>query len=110
MARSLPATIESVLGQDYPRIEFIIIDGASTDGTVALLERYKYDLRYVSEPDKGPADALHKGLSQARGEILAWLNADDTYEPGSVRRAVEFLSTRPDIDVVYGDGWWITEE
>ena len=110
MARSLPATIESILSQDYPQIEYIVIDGASSDGTRALLEQYKGCLRCLSEPDEGPSDAIHKGLSQAQGEILAWLNADDTYEPGAVRRAVEYLSSHPGVDVVYGDGWWITEE
>jgi glycosyltransferase involved in cell wall biosynthesis len=110
MGRSLPATIESVLHQDYPRIEYIVIDGGSTDGTIDILERYRGRLQYSSGPDNGPPDAIHKGLARATGEILAWLNADDTYEPGAVRRALEYLSTHPDIGVVYGDGWWITEE
>jgi glycosyltransferase involved in cell wall biosynthesis len=110
MGRSLPATIESVLHQDYPRIEYIVVDGGSSDETIEILERYRSRLRYSSGPDDGPSDAIHKGLAQASGEILAWLNADDTYEPGAVRRAVEYLSTHPDVDVVYGDGWWITEE
>ena len=110
MGRSLKATIESVLHQDYPRIEYIVIDGGSSDGTLEILEGYRGRLRYSSGPDHGPPDAIHKGLAQASGEILAWLNADDTYEPGAVRRAVEYLSSHQDVDVVYGDGWWITEE
>lgn len=109
MARSLPATIESVLGQGYPRIEYLVMDGASTDGTVEVLERYRGRLTYISAPDDGPSDAIHKGFARARGEILAWLNADDTYEPGAVRRAVDYLTSHPDVDIVYGDGWWITE-
>jgi glycosyltransferase involved in cell wall biosynthesis len=56
-----------------------------------------------------PADALRRGFSEARGEILAWLNADDTYEPQAVRRGVEYLTAHPDVDVVYGDGWWTDE-
>src|SRR5579871_5968816 len=109
MAASLSATIESVLTQDYPHIEYIVVDGASTDSTLELLPRYAGRLRYTSEPDNCPADAVHKGLAQARGEIVAWLNADDTYEPGAVRRAVDYLTNHPEIDIVYGDGWWIDE-
>ena len=109
MAASIAATLESVLRQDYPKIEYIVIDGASTDGTIELLEQYRSRLRYSSGPDNCPADAVHKGLSQANGEILAWLNADDTYEPGAVRRAVEYFAEHPEMDIVYGDGWWIDE-
>jgi glycosyltransferase involved in cell wall biosynthesis len=110
MAGSLPATIESVLSQKYPQIEFLVVDGASRDGTLALLESYKGRLCYSSEPDNCPADAVHKGLAQARGEILAWLNADDTYEPRAILRAAEYLLDHPEVDVVYGDGWWIDEK
>lgn len=105
----LPAAIESVLSQDYPAIEHIVVDGGSTDNTLAVLEQYKDRLRYTSERDQGPSDAIHKGLSAARGEILGWLNSDDTFEPGAVRRAVEYLTAHPEVDVVYGDGWWIDE-
>lgn len=110
MGRSLPATIESVLHQDYPHIEYIVVDAGSSDDTIEILKGYRDRLRYSSGLDDGPTDAIHKGLAQARGEILAWLNADDTYEAGAVRRAVEYLSTHSDVDVVYGDGWWITED
>jgi glycosyltransferase involved in cell wall biosynthesis len=110
MARFLPATIESVLSQDYPSIEYIVVDGGSEDDSLDILERYKGRLRYTSEPDNCPADAIAKGLAQAQGEILAWLNADDTYEPGAIRRAVDYLAAHPEIDVVYGDGWWIDED
>lgn len=110
MAALLPATLESVLGQDYPRIEYIIADGGSTDGTLEILKRYRGRLQYTSAPDDGPADAIHKGFSQARGDLFAWLSADDTYEPGAIRRAVEHLARNPEVDVVYGDGWWINED
>jgi glycosyltransferase involved in cell wall biosynthesis len=110
MARFLPATVGSVLGQDYPAIEYIVMDGGSTDGTLEVLEHYRDRLRYASAPDEGPADAIVKGLAQARGEIVAWLNADDTYSPGAVRAAVEYLVVHPDVDVVYGDGWWMDED
>jgi len=110
MQQFLPAAIESVLSQDHPAIEFIVIDGGSTDGTLDVLERYRDRLRYSSGRDNGPCDAIHKGLAAARGEILVWLNADDTFQPGAIRCAVEFLSAHPEVDVVYGDGWWIDED
>ena len=109
MARYLPETIDSVLSQDYPRIEYIVMDGGSTDGTLEILRSHGTRLRYFSRKDKGPADAIHQGFGEGRGEILAWLNADDTYFPGAVRKAVEFLQAHPDIDVVYGEGYWIDE-
>jgi glycosyltransferase involved in cell wall biosynthesis len=109
MAQYLGETIESVLTQDYPKIEYIVVDAGSTDGSLEILERYKDRLRYVSEPDRGPCDGAYKGLRQARGEVLAWLNADDSYLPGAVRTAVEYLQANPETDVVYGEGWWIDE-
>ena len=108
-ARFLPDAIESVLSQDYPSIEYIVADGGSTDGTLAILERYRGRLRYFSGRDTGPPDALHRGFLQARGPIFAWLNADDVYLPGAVRTAVEFLAAHPEIDVTYGEGYWIDE-
>jgi glycosyltransferase involved in cell wall biosynthesis len=110
MARFLPATVENVLAQDYLPLEYIVIDGASTDETVPILQQYRGRLQFFSEKDRGPADAIHKGFRKAQGEILAWLNADDLYEPGAIRFAAEYLATHPEIDVVYGDGWWITED
>jgi glycosyltransferase involved in cell wall biosynthesis len=109
MAKYLAETIESVLAQDYPNIEYIVIDGGSTDGSLEILERYRDRLRYVSEPDHGPSDAAAKGLGQARGEIVTWLNADDTLLAGAVRIAAAYLQEHPETDVVYGEGWWIDE-
>jgi len=106
MAEYLPETIESVFSQDYPRIEYLVIDGGSTDGTLPILDRYATRLAYSSEPDRGPSDAAHKGFRQAHGEIFAWICADDAYLPGAVRTAVEYLVAHPDVDVVYGEGWW----
>jgi glycosyltransferase involved in cell wall biosynthesis len=106
MARYLPETIESVLSQDYPHIEYLVIDGGSTDGTLQILDRYASRLTYASEPDRGPSDAAHKGFRQARGEIFAWICADDAYLPGAVGAGVEYLLAHPDVDVVYGEGWW----
>ena len=109
MAKYLTETIESVLSQDYPNIEYIVVDGASTDGSLDILERYQGRFRYFSEPDRGPSDAAWKGFRQARGEIFAWLNADDTFLPGAVRKGVEYFQAHPETDVVYGEGWWIDE-
>ena len=107
-ARFLESTIQSVLGQDYPNLEYLIADGGSTDGSADLIRRYAGRLAWwVSEKDKGQTDAINKGFAHARGEILAWLNSDDTYEPGAVRQAVEFLQAHPEVGMVYGDANFI---
>jgi glycosyltransferase involved in cell wall biosynthesis len=110
MARYLPATIESVLSQDYPRIEHIVVDGGSTDESLEILERYQDRIRLLTGKDKGPSDAAHRGFLEAQGEVFAWLNADDAYLPGAVRTGAEYLIAHPDIDVVYGEGYWIDED
>lgn len=112
MARFLPQTIESVLSQDYPSIEYLVVDGGSTDGSLGILERYQREgrLRYVVGKDKGPSDATARGFRETGGDILAWLNADDTFLPGAVGAAVDYLLAHPEIDVVYGEGYWIDEE
>lgn len=103
-ARYLEETIQSVLGQNYPRIEYIIIDGGSTDGSVEIIKKYEEKLAYwVSERDKGQTDAINKGFNRAKGEILAWLNSDDTYNPGAVDAAVHFLMQNPEYALVYSD-------
>lgn len=107
MREFLEYTIESVLSQDYPRIDYIVMDGGSQDGTVELLEKFKGRLRYWSAPDDGPAAAINEGLKRSRGEICAWLSADDTYLPGAVSTAAGRLVACKDIDVVYGDGIWV---
>jgi glycosyltransferase involved in cell wall biosynthesis len=112
MARFVSQTIESVLSQGYPRIEHVVLDAGSSDGTLEILDRYQRQgcLRYVVGKDKGPSDAVHRGFREARGEILAWLSADDTYLPDAVHTGVEYLLAHPDVDVAYGEGYWIDEE
>ena len=110
MARFLPETIESVLSQDYPRIQYIVMDAGSRDGTVEILQSYGSRLEWVSERDQGQSDAVNKGFQRARGEIFTFLNADDTYYPGAVRAAVDALAQRPDAGVVYGNAWYTRED
>lgn len=99
-------TIESVLSQDYPNIEYIVMDGGSTDETVEILKEYGDRIIWKSEKDKGQADAVNKGIELAKGQIIGWLNSDDTYLEGAVGKAVSYLITHPDTDMVYGEGYY----
>ena len=104
----LEMTIRSVLEQDYPNIEYIIMDGGSTDGSVEIIQRYADRLAYwESAKDKGQTDAINKGFSHAHGEILAWLNSDDVLYPHAVREAVTYLTEHPECGLVYGDSDFI---
>lgn len=110
-AQFLAATIESVLEQDYPNLEYLVIDGGSTDGSPEIIQRYADRLAFwCSEPDAGQTDALNKGFDRARGKILAYLNADDVYYPGAIAEAVAFLQTHPELGMVYGDADYIDED
>lgn len=105
-AATLERTIQSVLAQDYPSIEYIIVDGGSTDGTLDLVKRYDERLAYwVSERDKGIYDAMNKGVALCTGEWVALINADDWYEPDAVRRVMEAVNDRPAVNIVHGDIW-----
>jgi glycosyltransferase involved in cell wall biosynthesis len=103
-ARFLERTLRSVREQEYPAIEHIVVDGCSTDETVTLLERHP-GLRWLSEPDSGQAEAVNKGISLARGEIVGWLNADDFYLSGAVAKAVAVLKGNPECGFVYSN--WV---
>src|SRR4030042_1239734 len=100
--RFIEETILSIKNQTYPRIEHIVIDGGSTDETLDILRKYGDSLVWISEPDKGMYDASNKGITMAKGEILGWLMADDTYMPWAVETAVRFLVENPDVVMVYG--------
>jgi glycosyltransferase involved in cell wall biosynthesis len=103
----IESTINSVKMQAYPSIEHLVIDAGSTDETVSILERHQgsYNLRWISEPDGGQADAIRKGFAMAGGSILCWLNSDDTYlTPNVIDRVVEYFSAYPDADVLCGSG------
>lgn len=109
-AKYIEATMQSVFLQDYPHIEYIVIDGGSSDGTVDVIKKHEKQLAWwVSEKDKGQTDAINKGFARATGSILAWLNSDDTYEPGAVSAAVKYLQERPEVGMVYGDCNFINE-
>ena len=106
----LEQTIDSVLSQDYPKIEYMIVDGGSTDETVHMIRKHEDKLAWwVSEKDRGQTDAINKGFARAKGDILAWINSDDTYEPGAVTAAVNYLQEHPDVGMVYGDCNYIDE-
>lgn len=106
-AKFLRETIESVLTQDYPRVEYIVMDGGSSDGTLAILREYEGRLAYVSERDAGAADAINKGFRRSSGSIFTYLNADDTFLPGAISAGVAALAENPGAAVVYGDGFWV---
>jgi len=96
-------TILSVFNQDYPIIEYIVMDGGSDDGTLNILKKYEDRLIWESKPDKGQADGINRGIKMSTGDIIAYLNSDDTYKMGAVSKVVETFLQHPGIGLVYGD-------
>jgi glycosyltransferase involved in cell wall biosynthesis len=97
--------IQSVLAQNYPAIEHIVVDGGSKDSTLSIIEKYNDKLRWISEPDRGQSNAMNKGIRMAKGEIIGWINADDYYLPGAVQAVVGEFVACSDVSMVHGDAW-----
>jgi glycosyltransferase involved in cell wall biosynthesis len=100
--RFIERTIRSVLAQGYPALEYWVFDGGSTDETVAILQRYTNELRWISEKDRGQADAANKGFRASSGEIIGWLNSDDVYYPETLAAIAARFRANPEVDLVYG--------
>ena len=110
-AQFLESTILSVLNQNYPNLEYIIVDAGSTDGSVEIIKKYQRYLTYwISEKDEGMYDAINKGLKIASGDFLAYLNSDDLYLPNTVQTVVEYFHSHPDTSLIYGDCNFIDSE
>ncbi len=106
--RYLERTLRSVLDQGYPRLEYIVIDGGSTDGSVEIIRRHEPALaHWVSEPDRGQTDALLKGFARAGGEIHGWLCSDDLLLPGALDTVAGYFQEHPEVMAAYGDALWI---
>ena len=103
-------TIQSVLSQDYPHIEYLVIDGGSTDNTIEILRTFEGRLTWVSEPDNGQADAINKGFRRAQGHILCWLNSDDLYLPKSLSKVAAYFVNHPEVSMIYGGGHLVDRE
>ena len=107
-AQFLEETILSVITQNYPNLEYVIIDGGSTDGSVGIIKKYEKHLTYwVSEQDNGHGDALNKGFAKSTGEIMAWINSDDKYYPYTFTTVAEIFDKFGDIHWIQGKNSWI---
>jgi len=101
-ARFISATIDSVLSQRYPHLQYAVHDGGSSDGTSAVVQKYASELSFVCETDGGQADAVNRAFRRTRGDVMAWLNSDDFLLPGALAYVADYFAGHPDVDVVYG--------
>lgn len=108
-AEFIRQTIDSIGRQDHPDVEHIVIDGGSSDGTCDILRSYPR-LRWISEPDGGQSNAINKGFAMATGEILAWLNSDDFYEPNVLGTVARYFAAHPECGILYGDITYVDRE
>jgi glycosyltransferase involved in cell wall biosynthesis len=106
-ARYIGPAVRSVLDQSYSNYDYLVMDGGSTDGTLDILRGFGDRLHWVSEKDDGQADAVRRGFERTSGEILAWLNSDDTFSPGAFLAVAEYFAAHPEVDVVYGDATYV---
>lgn len=109
-AHFIERTLQSVINQAYSALEYLVIDGGSTDGTLEILKRYETHLSWISEHDTGQAQAINKGLRQARGDIVCWLNADDELTPGALHAVSAYFRHHPEAMLVYGHATAIDDQ
>jgi glycosyltransferase involved in cell wall biosynthesis len=107
MAGFLEETIQSVLAQEYPNLDYVVMDGGSKDGTVEILRKYDGKLRWCSEPDKGQGDAINKGWHAVTGDIFAYLNADDIYLPNALSTIAGHFKRNPGVGMIYGEAYHV---
>ncbi|MBW8457604.1 MAG: glycosyltransferase [Thiobacillus sp.] len=109
--RFIGKTLRSIIDQQYPNLELIVVDGGSTDNTLCVIKQYEAHLAWwVSEPDSGQAAAINKGFIRSTGDIMAWINSDDLVAPGAFYQVADYLIKHPETQVVYGDRILINEE
>lgn len=107
----IEATLQSVINQQYPNLELIVVDGGSTDQTLDVIRQYEAHLHWwVSEPDGGQASAINKGFMRSSGDVMAWINSDDVVAPGALHKIAEYFINNPKVQVVYGDRILINED